>query len=115
MPATLLANAYLTRPSVVWCFDLYWESSFPITFPWTFDVAPFRISSVDCYPGGVLGDVLYEARMLDKPVIGFQAADSFGSLEEINQVTIRLLGAAIARWKVPIGTATGGGFDPSGF
>jgi hypothetical protein len=111
--ATLLANAYLARPSVLWCFDLYWDSAFPITFPWTFDVAPFRVSSTDLYPGGVLGDVLYEARMLEKPSLTLQAADAFSALEQISQLSFRLLGTAIARWRVPV--ATGGGFDPTGF
>src|SRR5262245_17515907 len=88
---TLLPNAFLDRPSVLWCWDLYLTSSFPISFPWTFDAAPFRVSQLDCYPGGVLGDVLYEKRLLEKPTVSHQATDVFGGLEQIEQVRFRLV------------------------
>jgi len=110
--ATLLTNAYLSRPSVLWCWDLYWESSFPITFPWTFDVAPLHVSTTDLYMVGP-PDVLYEERLLEKPTVTFQSTDSFGGLEEIDQVRFRLLATAMGRWKVPL--PVGGGFDPTGF
>lgn len=98
---------------MIWAFDLYLTSSFPITFPWTFDVAPLRISTVDFYPGDVLGDVLYEARILEKPLVSRLSSDPFGGIEEIDAVKFRVSARTVARWQVLLDTSAG--FDPAGY
>lgn len=111
---TLLPNAYLDRPSIVWAWEWYLTSSFPITFPWTFDAAPFRFSTLDLYPGSPLGDVLFEARLLEKPQIKFQSTDAIAGLEQVDQVTLRLVAAPVAR-VLSTGSVITGDFDPTGF
>jgi len=95
---TLMPNAYLDRPSVVWALDLYLTSSFPITFPWTFDVAPLRLSTLDLYPGGALGDVLYEGRIVQKPQVSRQSPDAFGGVEQVDAIRFDAFATPVLRY-----------------
>ncbi len=85
------ANPLLARPAVVWAFELYFRSSFPVSFPWEFESPPLRVTWVDCYPGLDLGDVLYEGRLLDRPQVSFSVPDQYGGgLQAVDGVRVRL-------------------------
>src|SRR5262252_8299802 len=93
-PGAIAANPLLARPACVWCFELFLDSSFPITFPWTFDAPPLRVSWFDLYPeypAVGLSDVLYEGRLLDRPAVALAAPDQFaGGLQQVEGVRFRV-------------------------
>jgi len=89
---TTLPSGYLDRPSIIWCFEIFLDSTFPITFPWYFSAPPLRVSWFDLYPQITgLTDTLFEGRLIDRPQVSFSIPDQFGGgVQQIEGVRFRL-------------------------
>lgn len=74
-------NDFLSRPSIVWCWEIFLLSTFPIDFPYDPEAPPLRICVGDEYPPGVLGGKLYEQRILGPISIKSSAPDAYGGIQ----------------------------------
>lgn len=76
---TVSANPFLERPSLRWFIRLHLANSFPILFPYAWNAAPLRVSTIDEYPEGDIGPHLYEGRLLDMQDVSRTAPDAYGA------------------------------------
>ena len=93
----VLVNSMLVRPSSRVLIELHLSDSFPLYLtadPGTthqLDASPLRVSTEDLYPGGALGSVLFERRLLENQVeLKTSLVDEMNNMQRIESIQFEI-------------------------